>query len=99
MTNQDSASDESIDRIMNALPMTPSRQELCERAYIEELTLWDTAEGLWPRDHFEVRRHGELVDRFQFARDAEAAYQRLSKRAASAAFIEAYTEHMKRVES
>jgi hypothetical protein len=99
MMNQDAVNDESVDRILMALPMTPSSQELCEVAYIEELTLWEATEGRWPRDQFEVRRSGELVDRYQLARDAEEAYQRLSKRAASAAFIEAYTEHMKRVES
>jgi hypothetical protein len=94
MTNQDAVNDECIDRILKALPMTDERQKLCEEAYIEELKLWDRSDGRWPRNPHEVRRNGELVDRFQFERDAEEAYQRLSKRAASAAFIEAYTQEL-----
>lgn len=96
MTNQDAVNDDAIERILNALPMTPERQKACEDAYIKELTLWDRTNGRWPKNPHEVRRKGELVDRFQFERDAEEAYQRLSKRAASAAFIEAYTDNMRR---
>jgi hypothetical protein len=94
MTNQDAVNDDAIDRILNALPMTPERQKACEDAYIQELSLWDRTDGRWPKNPHEVRRNGELVDRFQFERDAEEAYQRLSKRAASAAFIEAYTQEL-----
>jgi hypothetical protein len=95
MTIQDSVNDECIERILNALPMTENRQKACEGAYIGELKLWDTSDGRWPKHRFEVRRNGELVDRFQFERDAEEAYQRLSKRAASAAFIEAYNDELR----
>ena len=95
MTKEDAVNDAAIERILNSLPMTERRQEVCERAYIEELKLWETADGRWPRNPYEVRRNGELVDRFQFERDAEQAYLRLSKRAASAAFIEAYNNELR----
>jgi hypothetical protein len=94
MTNQDAVNDDAIERILNSLPMTENRQTVCEEAYIGELKLWETSDGRWPKHRHEVRRNGELVDRFQFERDAEEAYQRLSKRAASAAFIEAYNQEI-----
>jgi hypothetical protein len=95
MTNEDSVNDDTIERILNALPMTESRQEACEEAYIGELKLWDMSEGGWHKDRYEVTRNGELVVRYQFERDAEEAYQRLSKRAASGAFIEAYNDDLR----
>jgi len=94
MTNQDAVNDDAIDRILNSLPMTENRQRVCEEAYIEELKLWETSDGRWLKNRYEVRRNGELVDRFQFERDAEESYHRLSKRAASAAFIEAYNQEI-----
>ena len=94
MTNEDAINDDAIERILKALPMTENRQRVCEEAYIGELKLWETTDGRWPKNPHEVRRNGELVDRFQFERDAEEAYHRLSKRAASAAFIEAYNDEL-----
>jgi hypothetical protein len=91
MIDYDAVNDDAITRILNTLPMTPKLQDVCEKAFIEELQLWETADGRWPKNPYEVRRSGELVDRFQFERDAEAAYLRLSNRAASAAFLEVYT--------
>jgi hypothetical protein len=91
MMDSDTVNDDAIARILNTLPMTTEIQEACERAFIEELKLWGTNKGIWRKNPYEVVRNGELVDRFQFERDAEAAYLRLSGRAASAEFLETYT--------
>lgn len=91
MIDHDKVNDDAIARILKALPMTPELNEACCEAYLNELKLWETSDGRWPKHRYEVRRNGELVDRFQFERDAESAYLRLSTRAASAAFLEVYT--------
>lgn len=86
---------EAIDKIINHLPMDDMRLERCSEAYMSELAKWDTRINRESETPFEVVRFGPEgeVDRCEghkFQRDSDEQYEKLSHRAAAAAFLVAY---------